>query len=141
MKPKKIKLLIQKTAELTGSNEKLIDDFTSYYWNEIRKSMVEMKGHRIFVEGFGTFYAKERKVLDLKKKFEEIIASYNKTIEVNKMTYQKYAILKDLECKLEKVINLEKIIQADKIKKLNVKEKRYGITKENNTEDKNNLAK
>lgn len=136
MRPKKTKLLIQKTAEITGLDEKLVDDFSSYYWNEVRKSMVEMRGHRIFVEGFGTFYAKEWKVADLKKKFEEIIASYNKMITANRMTYQKYAILKDVELKLEKVLNLEKMIEADKIKKLNVKEKRYGIIKEN----KDNLA-
>lgn len=131
MKPKKTKILIQKTAEMTGLNEKLVDDFTSYYWNEVRKSMVEMKGHRVFVEGFGTFYSKEWKVAILKNKLEDIIASYNKMILTNRMSYQKYAILKDTELKLETIINLQKMIDADKIKKLKVKEKRYGNKREN----------
>lgn len=77
MHPKKAKDLIVETAEILNLSEKTIEDITSYYWQEVRKSLSGLKHQRIHLTNLGDFYIKHWKV-------DEKINALEKWEETNK---------------------------------------------------------
>lgn len=124
MIPKKASNFILPTAKATDSSEELVKAVTSFYWTEVRKSLIEMRGHNIFVEGLGTFRVKHWKIPEVEAKYAGMLGRYQEMAETNKLTFQRFAIKKEIEIRLERVQRLQKMIDADKIKKEQVKQKR-----------------
>lgn len=123
MVPKKSAELIVHTAKVLDQDINLVKDFTSFYWSEIRKALVDMKDINIYVDNLGTFKAKTWKVAELQQKYEDILEHYART-EQAKMSFLKCTIQKEIEAKLIKVKNLAKIIEAAQEKKQSVKQRR-----------------
>lgn len=115
--------MIKPTAEKTGTSEELVQDITSFFWTEVRRSVVEMRGHNVFVESLGTFRVKSWKVPEAIQEYERRVADYEKKIE-EKVSFQKFAILKELQSRLNVLVNVQKMIQQDEEKKQQVKNKR-----------------
>lgn len=126
MVPKKTKELVKLTASQTGEDEEFIGDLVSFYWKEIRKSLVEMKAHNVFVEGLGTFQAKHWKI-------DEILIEYKRYLEFGDFTtFRRFPIKKSLETNIEKLTRLRSYITEEEQRKQQVKFKR-------DEKDKNNL--
>ena len=64
MKPRKSKDLIPIVAEELGISQQMVSDVTSFYWQEIRKSLSSLKHARIHVTNLGDFTIKHWKLDD-----------------------------------------------------------------------------
>jgi len=135
LNPKKPSDIFPIVAEATGAKEQLVEDIVSFYWKEVRDTLVNCKSHNVFIDGLGTFKAKPWKLPEVILKYERMVKKYQELITgENKLTLQKFSILKDYEEKLEKLYELRKMIDADKDKKEQVKQKRYAEENKNNLE-------
>ena len=70
MKPKKSKDLIPIVAEELNLSQQMVSDVTSFYWQEIRKSLSSLKHSRIHVTNLGDFTIKHWKLDDKIDKLE-----------------------------------------------------------------------
>ena len=70
MKPRKSKELIPIVAEELGLSQQMVSDVTSFYWQEIRKSLSSLKHARIHVTNLGDFTIKHWKLDDKIEKLE-----------------------------------------------------------------------
>ena len=70
MKPRKSKDLIPIVAEELGLSQQMVSDVTSFYWQEIRKSLSSLKHSRIHVTNLGDFTIKHWKLDDKIEKLE-----------------------------------------------------------------------
>ena len=135
MNPKKPSDIFPIVAEAANAKEQLVEDIVSFYWKEVRDTLVNCKSHNVFIDGLGTFKAKPWKLPEVILKYERMVKKYQELITgENKLTLQKFSILKDYEEKLEKLYELRKMIDADKDKKEQVKQKRYAEENKNNLE-------
>ena len=74
MKPKKSKEIIPVVAKELGVSEQMVSDVTSFYWQEIRKSLSSLKHSRIHITNLGDFTIKHWKLddkIDKLEKFKE----------------------------------------------------------------------
>lgn len=124
MVPKKPNTLLKATAEATGDDLKLVQDITSFFWEDTRKALVDLRSHNIYIESFGTFVVKSWKLPEVENKLCQLIAHYNELQESKKMTFQRFSILKDLQHRLDKINAVKEMIAKDVIKKQQVKDKR-----------------
>ena len=124
MIPKKPEDLFLPTAKETDSSEDLVKAVISFYWSEVRSAIVQMKGHQIIVEGLGTFKVKAQKVPELAAHYTSMLARYNELKNENKMTFQRFSIMKEIELRLNRVNKLQAMIDEDQCKKQIVKSKR-----------------
>jgi len=106
--PKKSKTLIPETSRITGIGENIIEDVTSFYWEEVRKSLSSLKHQRIHLTNLGDFTIKHWKL-------EDKINSLEKWEETNKQKgmQQMTARFKIAE-NLFDLRNLRNIIQVEK---------------------------
>jgi len=118
--PKKAKELIRPTAEITGSKKNLVEDFTSFYWSQIRSTLITGKHHNIFVENIGTFAVKPGKLKDIIKKHEDILR------HMEPSSFRKCEIIHEVKRRLEVLKKLQKSVDEDILKKQNVTNKKYG---------------
>lgn len=120
MIPKKAKDLIKPTAEITGSNEELIEDIVTFYWSEVRKALVNGISNNICVEGLGTFTARSDQLQALTEKYEKQL------LTIEPVTFRKCEIRREIERKLSILHNIKDLISKEREKKEQVKQKRYG---------------
>lgn len=118
--PHKSKEFIKPTAEKMGHSEELVDDVTSFYWQQIRNTLSNPVNTAITVINFGVFSIKPWKLDQFIEKCDGII----KHTKVD--TYKMYASVKQLEKKRIIIDKLVVKVQELKIKKQSIKEKRYG---------------
>ena len=102
MIPKKPKELIAPTCAVTDSDEDLVEAFTSFYWTEVRATLVEMRASNIHIDGLGIFGVKRSKLPEFQDKYIAMLQKYEKLKEENRMTFQRFTIMKDLEARLAK---------------------------------------
>lgn len=124
MVPKKPNTLLKAAAEATGNDLQLVEDITSFFWEDTRKALVDLRSHNIYIESFGTFVVKGWKLPEVENKLCSLIAHYNELQESKKMTFQRFSILKDLQLRLDKINAVKEMIAKDVIKKQQVKDKR-----------------
>jgi hypothetical protein len=70
LKPRKSKDLIPIVAEELNLSQQMVSDVTSFYWQEIRKSLSSLKHSRIHVTNLGDFTIKHWKLDDKIDKLE-----------------------------------------------------------------------
>lgn len=122
MNPKKSEHII---ALMDESDKQLISTLISYYWKDMRKTLSGCVSNNIIIEGLGTFKAKPWKLPEVIKKTECIVAKYKNIVETQvPVTYRVFSILKEYEEKLEKLKALQGLIDEDKLKKEQIKQKR-----------------
>jgi len=122
--PKKASDVIPKTALETDSSEELVNDIVSYYWAEVRKSLVEMKGDQINVIGIGTFKIKHWKLDETREKYKSYLIRYQKLADEHKLNFQQFAIQKEIELRMIKIENMIEMVERNKLKKQSIKLKR-----------------
>lgn len=120
MVPKKSRELVEPTSKITGSDKNLVEDFVYFYWSKIREAMVNGKGHNVFVQNIGTFIAKPDRIKELIEKYEQSL------IRIEPVTFRKCEIIHDMKRKMEILKLILEQTDKDKVKKQEVKIKRYG---------------
>jgi hypothetical protein len=134
--PKKPTEFYKKTAEENNVSEELVADLISFYWKEVRRVMSNCEAHNVIVEGLGTFKVKYWKIKEVLLKHENILNKYKIDVEAGeKISFYKFSILKDVQENMNKILELEKMIEADNLKKQSVKQKRYDQKVKNNLEE------
>ncbi len=117
MNPKKPEEIIRMLSE---PDKKLAEELVSFYWKDIRKALSDCKGINIIVHGLGTFKAKPWKLAELIRENENKRNKYKEILEKqNPISFQKFAILKEYEDKLEKLYRLRNLIEENNLKKEN----------------------
>jgi hypothetical protein len=122
--PKKAEEHIKPTAEVLGVSEDLVQDITSFYWTDVRKALVDLKGPNIHIENLGTFKIKHWKLDEIEANYKYMIERYQERQETRSMSFQRFSIMKDLENQVDKIQNVRKGLAAEETKKQQVKERR-----------------
>lgn len=125
--PKKAKEFIKPTADELGVSEELVSDLASFFWSDARKAIVEMRGHQIYVANLGTFKIKPWKLDEVIDRCKAYIRIHDEKVANNEnMSFNRFAILRQIQADLDKAEKAKVMIEADNIKKQGVKAKRYG---------------
>lgn len=136
MNPKKPKNFTFPVANNLGLPEELVEKVVEYYWKAVRTALTECKDSYIKLHGLGTFRAKPWKLPEVITKYENIINKYKRIIEEGqKISFQRFAIMKELEERLVELYKLKNMIKEEEDKKLKVKEKRNAKGTKKNLED------
>ena len=125
MNPKKASEHIITTAEITGEDEELVKAVVDFYWSELRKVIVNLKAPNIIVNGLGTFKIKDWKIKTVEQKYSNYVEAFTKRKDKGKLTFQQFATLKDDEERLAKIRNIQKLLDADVVKKQELKKRRH----------------
>ena len=125
MNPKKAKDLIKPTAQIEGVSEALVKDLTTFFWKDVRKELSEVKTPNLIVQGLGTFRARPWTLPNSILKYQRIINKYKSVIDQGgRITMQKFAIMKESENNLEKLLKLQELVKEEQEKKKTVKKNR-----------------
>lgn len=124
MLPKKASEHIKPTALELEVSEDLVQDITAFYWNEVRKAVVDLKSHNIYVENLGTFKIKHWKLDEVEQNYRLMIERLQKRQETGTVTFQRFSIMKDLQAQVDKIQGIRSGWQKDEDKKQQVKQKR-----------------
>ena len=116
--PRKSKDLVPDVAKEMGLDEELVQEVVIAYWEELKKSIVEMRHYNINVYKLGRFKIKRWKLDELIDKYMNI-KKY-----LNPVVFRDYAIIQNADKILEKAINLSIMVQKEDTKKLKVKERK-----------------
>lgn len=127
MNPKKSKELIKPTAEELKLPETLVKDAVDFYWENIRKSLSELKKSKITVASMGTFSINPKKLVGLKEKYKTIGE------RMNTDTFNKFSAKKEIERKLENIETIFDEINENVKKKQEIKQKRKDDEARNST--------
>ncbi len=123
MLPKKSKDHIKPVAEKLNLDANLVSDAVAFYYKTLRKALSHLDHYNIMVENLGTFKIKERSIPKIVIKYTEQL-SYLKSD-----TFQQMSIRKDIEVKLERILNLQENIKEEKQRKKEfIKTKQNGNT-------------
>lgn len=127
MLPKKSKDIIPLVAKEFNLTEDEVSEIVDIYWKEIRKALTETKAPRVMVNWFGTFRVKEREL----SKIKELHQSFLNKQDPESMTFNKHHWRVEIEKRLENLDKLIAIVESDKIRKREIKQKvkENGITK------------
>ena len=120
MLSRKPKDFIKPTAEALGHSEKLVDDITSFYWQQVRYQLSHPTNIALTVANLGMFKIKPWKL-------DQFVIKYQKIVDHTELdTYQKFAAVKQLEKRKLIIDKLILQVKEQELKKQSVKEKRYG---------------
>ena len=119
MLPKNSKHFIKPTADKIGCTPELVDDAVSFFYQTVRKNLIDVKGPNIMVEGIGSFKTKP-------KELPKLIVKLQKHLDVLKPeTFNQVTLQKSLQVRLEKIKNLQKLMAIERIRKAEVIKKQY----------------
>jgi len=122
--PKKNKEVIKLVSTELNISEELADAVVSHYWKRVRKSMVDLEHHAIFVEGLGTFKVKHWKLPDIIQKYTNYMNA------IGTKTFNIMAIRQEIVAKVDGLKRLLNLFNEESKKKQLVKDRRYGKDKE-----------
>ena len=110
MKPKSHKSFFEHVAKEVGVHKDVVDDFVTFYYSKVRKSLSELEDVHISIANLGTFILRKSKLEKAIKRQKDILGN------LEKMTYKGYD--KHIPVK-EKIKSLEKALELvkDKLKK------------------------
>lgn len=111
MLPKNSRHFIQPTAEELDCDPQLVDDAVWFFYAEVRRALVEMRGPNILVPNLGSFRAKYNELPKLIHKYEKHLAV------LQPETFNQMATKKDLDSRLEKVKRLKQMILDEKARR------------------------
>lgn len=90
----------------------VVEDIISFYYTQLRKALVNLECHNIQVENLGSFKVKQKELPKLIKKYEKHLSV------LEPETFNQMAIKKDIEERLEKVLDVYALIKADAERKI-----------------------
>jgi len=118
MYPKSHKDFKKGIAEEVGVHEQVVDDFISFYYSKVRKSLSNISFPRVYVEGLGTFE------LRIKKLENAILKNKSLLGNIAKRTYNGYAKSEDVSKKIRQMEKAMTQLEQDIIKKKRFKNER-----------------
>lgn len=130
LNPKKPKECVKQTAEALGTDENLVQDIVDFYWKEVRKALSDLRGPRVEVANFGTFRIKSWKLQEAKDDYQKVLAKHNP----EKMTFQRHAVRAEVEQRMEQISKMQKMVEDDRCRKQQIKEKRNAEESRRNTQ-------
>jgi hypothetical protein len=123
MIPKKVNRLYKQAAEDLNVDEALIEDLSEFFYKELKDCLSNLRYPRVNADGLGHFVVKRQSV-------RKAIPRYTKLLETHDTsTFGAYHHKKQIEVKLEMLIDLEKTITEQEQLKEEFKNKKYGNTK------------
>ena len=129
MKPKNHKEFIKETADKLNIRESVVEDCVEFFYAAVRKSLANMQHTNVHVQNLGTFKIKKTELDKLYRKYK-VHLNILETPE----TFVQMKIKKEVEEKFEKVKNLYNIINAETIRKNQVKRSKQTFNAERNLE-------
>ena len=78
MNPKKYKEFKKGIAEELKIHPDVVDDFVSFYYNEVRKNLSSLSATHVWIQGLGTFSMKKAKLQKSIKKKKSLLGNLNK---------------------------------------------------------------
>ena len=129
MKPKSHKEFIKETADKLNIKESVVEDCVGFFYTAVRKNLADMKHTNVHVQNLGTFKVKKTELDKIYKKYKNHL-----NILENPETFVQMKIKKEVEEKFEKVKNLYNIINAETIRKNQVKRSKQKFNAEGNLE-------
>lgn len=125
MIPKKVNRLYKQAAEDLNVDETLIEHLSEFFYKDLKDCLSNLRYPRVNADGLGHFVVKKHNV-------RKTIAKYNKILENHDTsTFGAYHHKKQMEVRLDQLINLEKEITEQEELKEEFKNKKYGNTKGN----------
>ena len=121
MTPIHIDKLYNEIAEKSGEDKQLTKDFLEFFWKDVKKNLSSLTNNNIKVIAIGTFIIKSRKLAKVIEKYENFKKKYDRISSLGKITYLQYHIKKDTIESLEKLHKVQKMIDAELLKKENNK--------------------
>jgi hypothetical protein len=125
MIPKKVNRLYKQAAEDLNVDESLIENLSDFFYKELKNALSNLSHPRINADGLGHFVAKKSAVRKAIPKYSEKLEDHDTS------TFGAYHNKKQMESKLELLINLDKMITEEEEFKQEFKNKKYGNTKGN----------
>lgn len=111
MLPKSSKDYIKPTADQLGIKEELVDDVVSFFYADVRRALIDMRGPNVVVNNLGTFKAKYNEL-------PKLIVKYQKHLKVlTPETFVQMQTKRNIQMKLEKVSRLRKKMFEEKQRK------------------------
>ena len=136
MNPKKPEHLISPVAKKLDVAEELVEYVIEAYWKAVRHALTSCESNYIMLHGLGTFKAKSWKIPDLERRYQSVTGKYRAMVDSGqKISFQKFAIMKELEERLEELNKLKSLIEEDNAKRLIIKQKRNAKQVEDNLEE------
>lgn len=118
MNPKKSKVIVDITAKQLDIKSDLVKDVTSFYWSRIRKSLTGLEFPAITLHGLGEMSIRPIKL----KEFTEEHVNLKKY--VNPKKFGGFQRMKLIENRLDRLVNMQLMLDIQTIKKDNTKTKR-----------------
>lgn len=120
MLPKNSKHYIIPTAEELDISADLVEDVVGFFYRTVRTHLSDLKSDNLMIENLGSFKVKA-------KELPKLYAKYTHHLSViSDDTFNQMSIKKDVTQKLEKVIALQKLMNANKKRKTEFLTKKYG---------------
>jgi nucleoid DNA-binding protein len=129
LRPKSHKEFIKETADKLDIKESVVSDCVEFFYTNVRKNLANMEHTNVHVQNLGTFKVKKTELDKLYRKYRGHLS-----ILVNPETFAQMKIKKTVEEKFEKVKKLYKIINAETIRKNQVKRSKQTFNAERNLE-------
>ena len=113
MIPKKSSILYKPVAEELNISETFVEDLISFYYKEVRQNLSNLVFPRINIEGLGHFIIRTKLVRNAIPRYTNSLENHDTS------TFAAYYNKKGIETKLDLLIELDKIIQQQELKKIN----------------------
>jgi hypothetical protein len=130
LNPKKARDFITPTSKELGIDSEFVEAVVDFYWKEIRKALSNLSAPQIFVANLGTFRVKHWELEKNKNDYQ----SYIDKLDLTKMTFQQHAIKKEWESRIENINQMIKMVDLDKDRKKQIKQKRHDASSKKDLE-------
>jgi len=117
LNPKDHRIFIDEIAEEIGIHRSLVNDFISFYYTRVRRSLSDLTYPRIYIDGLGTFNLRKKKLEKSIKRNRDILGN------LEKMTFKGYDKHIAVKEKLERMESILKVMNSLQEEKLKWKEK------------------
>ncbi len=116
MNPKSHKEFKKGIAEKVGVHPSVVDDFITFYYAKLRKSLSNLNYPRIQVDGLGTFHIRKKRLEHSIKKNKSILGN------LKKRTYKGFAQSENILFNINIMEKALEQLEKDIIKKKNFKD-------------------
>lgn len=120
MNPRKVTDIVKQTAADLGLPESVVEKAVTFFWEDVRKTLVEMKYASVQVPNLGRF---EIRAHLLPYHAERCTKYLDRT---QAMSFHQATVRKDVEQRLERITKLHELCEAEKVRKAEVRSKRNG---------------
>jgi nucleoid DNA-binding protein len=129
LNPKKAKTLIPETAKEMNLSESLVSDVVSFYYEQLRSAMTEMKSSHIYVNNLGIFKSRPKAMREALVKYKGMLS------HLGTESMREYKIYKDIENKISTIESNLAIWEHEFERKADVKRRRYEDKPETDLEE------